>query len=82
MFLGWTFLLLEWHTRQYCRLRQHYIRGGDDPNYWRGEGGGGGRGSRGEQEGSMQYRCLEGGNAAWELDGCKTAWATQFWSCV
>lgn len=35
MFLGWTFTLLEYHTRQYAAVRQHYLRGGDDPNYWR-----------------------------------------------
>ena len=35
-FLGWTFLLIEWHYRQYVALRQHYLKGGDDPNYWRG----------------------------------------------
>ncbi|KAF8056000.1 ERD4 [Scenedesmus sp. PABB004] len=35
LFLGWTFLLLEYHTRQYAAVRQHYLRGGDDPNYWR-----------------------------------------------
>ena len=46
LFLGWTFLLLEWHTRQYCALRQHYIRGGDDPNYWRGKRALHGRGDR------------------------------------
>jgi hypothetical protein len=34
-FLGWTFTLLEYHTRQYAAVRQHYLRGGDDPNYWR-----------------------------------------------
>jgi hypothetical protein len=35
VFLGWTFTLLEYHTRQYAAVRQHYLRGGDDPNYWR-----------------------------------------------
>lgn len=35
LFLGWTFTLLEYHTRQYAAVRQHYLRGGDDPNYWR-----------------------------------------------
>ncbi|KAF6257976.1 late exocytosis, associated with Golgi transport-domain-containing protein [Scenedesmus sp. NREL 46B-D3] len=35
LFLGWTFMLLEYHTRQYAAVRQHYLRGGDDPNYWR-----------------------------------------------
>eukprot|EP00882_Tetradesmus_deserticola_P028263 GHRQ01031475.1.p3 GENE.GHRQ01031475.1~~GHRQ01031475.1.p3 ORF type:complete len:108 (+),score=55.05 GHRQ01031475.1:1641-1964(+) len=34
-FLGWSFLLLEYHTRQYAAVRQHYLRGGDDPNHWR-----------------------------------------------
>lgn len=34
-FLGWIFILLEYHTRQYAAVRQHYLRGGDDPNYWR-----------------------------------------------
>eukprot|EP00878_Enallax_costatus_P009758 GHUV01010191.1.p1 GENE.GHUV01010191.1~~GHUV01010191.1.p1 ORF type:complete len:1012 (+),score=268.71 GHUV01010191.1:434-3469(+) len=35
LFMGWIFTLLEYHTRQYAAVRQHYLRGGDDPNYWR-----------------------------------------------
>jgi hypothetical protein len=35
VFIGYSFLLIEWHYRQYVALRQHYLHGGDDPNYWR-----------------------------------------------
>jgi hypothetical protein len=33
--LGWIFVLLEFHTKEYATVRQHYLKGSDDPNYWR-----------------------------------------------
>jgi len=33
--LGWVFMLLEFHTKEYASVRQHYLKGSDDPNYWR-----------------------------------------------
>lgn len=33
--LAWIFTLLEFHTKEYATVRQHYLKGSDDPNYWR-----------------------------------------------
>jgi hypothetical protein len=33
--LAWIFALLEFHTREYATVRQHYLKGSDDPNQWR-----------------------------------------------
>jgi hypothetical protein len=33
--LAWVFALLEFHTREYASVRQHYLKGSDDPNQWR-----------------------------------------------
>lgn len=34
-FLGWAFLLIDWHYRQFAKVRTAYLRGEDDPNHWR-----------------------------------------------
>jgi hypothetical protein len=33
--LAWVFALLEYHTREYAAVRQHYLKGSDDANEWR-----------------------------------------------
>ena len=35
LYLGYAMLLLRWHYQQYLIMRQHYLRRGDNANYWR-----------------------------------------------
>lgn len=72
--LAWIFLLLEWHTRQYCSLRQQYIRGMDAPNTWRGEGAGGLVGRRRREQGEQRgHRAVGNDGGANERSGVATA---------